>query len=142
VPTLHDGSIEQLDEVECRRLLGTTRLGRLSFTDGALPAILPVAFAVHDGSVFIPARWNSFPLSAVRGAVVALGVDSYRDAVGAGWSVTAVGPARVIRHPDAVAEVDALDLLPADGTTTGGYVAMQLALLRGWRTDGPGPIDR
>jgi uncharacterized protein len=140
VPTIHDGPIEPLDEVECRRLLGTARLGRLSYTDGALPAILPVAFAIHDGSAFIPARRNSVLLPAVRGAVVALGVDSYRDAVGAGWSVTAVGPARVIRHPEAVAEVDALDLFPPDGT--GGYVAMHLALLRGWRTDGPGSIDR
>jgi nitroimidazol reductase NimA-like FMN-containing flavoprotein (pyridoxamine 5'-phosphate oxidase superfamily) len=142
VPTIHDGPIEQLDEVGCRRLLGSARVGRLSFTDGALPAILPVAFAVHDGSVFIPARRNTFLLSAVRGAVVALGVDSYRDAVGAGWSVTAVGPARAVRHPDAVAEVDALDLLPADGTTSGGDVAVKLALLRGWRTDGAGSIDR
>jgi hypothetical protein len=34
--------LEDLDESDCRLLLATVPLGRLSFTDGALPMILPV----------------------------------------------------------------------------------------------------
>jgi len=139
VPFDHDGPLVQLDDAECRRLLATARLGRLGFTDGALPAIVPVAVAVHDGSAFIPTPRDGSLMSAVRGAVVALQVDSYRDAIGTGWTVTAVGPARVLRHPDTVAEIDALGLFAPDGADPRGYVALQLALLRGWRT-GSDPV--
>jgi hypothetical protein len=76
----------------------------------------------------------------VRGAVVALQVDSYRDVISTGWTVTAIGPARVIRHPDAVAEVEALGLFPPGGAIPRGYVALHLALLRGWRTGGSDPV--
>ena len=140
--TIHDGSVQPLDDAECRRLLGTARLGRLSFADGALPAILPVTFAGYDGSLFLPARHDSPLLPAVRGSVVALGVDSYRDALGAGWSITAVGPARVVRRPDAVAEVHALGLFPPEEMSVECYVAVQIALLRGWRNGQPGSLNR
>ena len=138
MPFAHDGPLVPLDDAECRQLLATARLGRLGFTDGALPAIVPVAVAVHDGSAFIPTPHGGSLVSAVRGAVVALQVDSYRDVIGTGWTVTAVGPARVIRHPDTVAAIDALDLFPAAGELARCYVALQLILLRGWRTGAPG----
>jgi nitroimidazol reductase NimA-like FMN-containing flavoprotein (pyridoxamine 5'-phosphate oxidase superfamily) len=68
VPT-DDGLPVALDDAECRRLLATVAVGRLGFTDGALPAILPVPFAVHEGHVVIPARAGSSVVAAVRGAV-------------------------------------------------------------------------
>lgn len=142
MPFAHDGPLVELDDAECRQLLATARLGRLGFTDGALPAIVPVAVAVHDGSAFIPTPHGGSLMSAVRGAVVALQVDSYRDIIGTGWTVTAVGPARVIRHPETVAAIDALDLFPAAGEIARGYVALQLMLLRGWRTGTSGSHRR
>ena len=139
--TLTHDELVPLDDAECHQLLATARVGRLGFTDGALPAIVPVAVAVHDDSVFIPTPQYGSLMSAVRGAVVALQVDSYRDVIGTGWTVTAVGPARAIRQPDTVAEIDALELFPADGPAPRGYLALQLALVRGWRL-GHGLFDR
>jgi nitroimidazol reductase NimA-like FMN-containing flavoprotein (pyridoxamine 5'-phosphate oxidase superfamily) len=121
-----------LDEAECRRLLATARIGRLGYTHGAMPAIVPVPVALHEQSVIIPAPADSSLLPAVRGTVVAVQVDSYRDQAGAGWSVTVVGPARVVRHAEAVAEIDALGLWPGGVSASEGFVAVSLAHCHGW----------
>jgi hypothetical protein len=134
----HDESMERLDEATCRRLLGTAHLGRQGFTDDAMPAIVPVTtYSLQDDSVVIPARHAGSLMSAVRGAVVALHVDSYRDELGPGWSVTVVGPTRPIRQPEGVARIEALDLFPDGTTRPGGYVAVRLALVRDWCRGGP-----
>jgi hypothetical protein len=128
-----DRLCEVLDEAECRRLLGTAGTGRLGFTDGALPAILPVAFALHDGQVVIPVHRGSSVVSAVRGAVVAFQVDSYDATTRTGWSVTVVGPTRLVERPGGVAELE--DLRPSPRRPAPGrcYITVQLGLLRGWR---------
>jgi hypothetical protein len=133
VSTFQLGSTESLDDAECRRLLATVHLGRLGYTDGALPAIVPVTFGVHDGSAIIPAVRDGSLLAAVRGAVVALQADSFRDELGSGWSVTALGPTRAVRHPNAIAEIDAMHLFPAGTSAAHTYVTVQLTLVQGWR---------
>jgi uncharacterized protein len=134
VPLTDDDRLrEVLDETECRRLLATTTTGRLGFTDSALPAIVPVPFAVHDGHVLVAARRGSPMVKAVRGSVVAFQTDTYDPGAGTGWSVTAVGPSRVISDPGLVAELDGLDRsdLPQDPSRC--YISVQLAMVRGWR---------
>ena len=101
--TDEDRRCEVLDEDACRRLLGTTGTGRIGFTDGALPAILPVPFAVRDGHVMIPERRGSPVESALRGAVVAFQVDSFDTGTRTGWSVTVVGLTRLVSDPRDVA---------------------------------------
>jgi len=137
VPTYLDRQIRPLDEATCRRLLPTAGIGRLGFTDRAMPAILPFRFAIHDGSVIIPAQSDGSLPTAVRGAVVALQVDSFHDQLDAGWSLTVVGPARVIGHPGRVAEFDALGLFPAADAATSGYVTVLVAHIRGWSIGTP-----
>src|ERR1700712_4514121 len=90
-----DRILEVLEPAECRRLLGTVPIGRLAFTEGALPTIQPVRFAVLGDDVLIPARAGSKVLAASSGAIVAFEVDDF-DAQGrSGWNVTVIGPARV-----------------------------------------------
>jgi hypothetical protein len=123
----------ELDEVECRRLLATATVGRISFTDDALPAMVPVPFALAEGQVLIPAQDGDAMVAAVRGAVVAFGVDSFDPATETGWSVTVVGPSRVLGDP---ARLTALSRagLPQHWTGPGRrLVAVQVGLLRGWR---------
>jgi hypothetical protein len=128
------GSVE-LDEAECRRLLATASVGRISFTDGALPAIVPVPFALHEGQVLVPTRCSSPLASAVRGAVVAFGVDSFDPGTETGWSVTVVGPSRVLRDPQGMVAL-AVAGLPGRWTGPGRCViAVQVGLIRGWRTE-------
>jgi hypothetical protein len=88
--------LEVLDGAECRRLLGTVRVGRLGFTEGALPAIVPVPFALAVDSLVIPARQGNWAVGAMRASVVALGVDSHDVDERTGWGVTVVGPSRVV----------------------------------------------
>jgi uncharacterized protein len=134
VPTTHDGPLETLDDAECRRLLATAGVGRLGFTDRAMPAIVPVSFVLHENSLLIPAHRDSILRHALRGAVVALGVDSYRDVGGPGWSVTVVGPSRSLTDPRDVARLDRLTLFPPPVAATRCYITVQARLVRGWRT--------
>lgn len=133
-----DRIIEVLHEDECRRLLTTAAIGRIAYTEGALPAIQPVHFTVHDGQILIPTRLGSKVAAASRGAVVAFEVDGYDAGDRTGWNVTVIGASRVIRNP---AEVAALDTLgtrawaPADIRC---YIAVSVAVLRGRRI-GPRP---
>ena len=69
-------SLEVLDEDECRRLLPTAAIGRLAFTEGALPAIQPVSFGVAGNQIVIPTRVGSKVAAATRGAIVAFEVDA------------------------------------------------------------------
>jgi uncharacterized protein len=131
VPT-DDGLPIFLDDAECRRLLATVALGRLGFTDGALPAILPVPFAVYEGHVVIPAREGSPVVAAVRGAVVALEVDRFDHVTETGWSVTVVGPSRVVSDPEEVRTVRGRGL-PDRWLGPGRcLIRVHVGLVRGW----------
>ncbi|HEV7211516.1 MAG TPA: pyridoxamine 5'-phosphate oxidase family protein [Blastococcus sp.] len=134
--TDEDRAQELLTECEARRLLATVAIGRLAFTSAALPDIQPVSFAVHDGQVLIPARRGSRLVDAVRGAVVAFQADAY-DARRTGWSVTVVGPSRVVSDPVHVTALNALYLAPGAPTPNRCYVAVQLELVHGYRTGCP-----
>ncbi|MEU2349097.1 pyridoxamine 5'-phosphate oxidase family protein [Modestobacter sp. NPDC049651] len=126
--------IEVLDEAECRRLLRTAPIGRIAYTEAALPAIQPVHFVVHGDEVLIPTRLTSSVALAVagRGAVVAFSADDVDPVTRTGWDVTAVGAARLITDP---AELRALDRLGARRCAPGDpcYVAVGLTVLRGRR---------
>ena len=125
--------LDVLDEAECRRLLPTVSIGRLGYTEGALPAIQPVSFVVHDDQVLIPTRMGSKVAAASRGAVVAFEVDSYDAADRTGWNVTVVGPSRLVNDPAEVAALDSLGLIPWVPAPKRSYIAVQIALLRGRR---------
>ena len=99
MPTTDEDRVsETLDEAQCRRLLTTMTIGRLGFTENALPAILPVAFTLQGGHVLIAVRQDSTVVNAVRRSVVAFQVDEYDPAARTGWSVTVVGASRVWRR--------------------------------------------
>jgi hypothetical protein len=135
VPLADDGArvLELLDEQECRRLLGTARLGRLAFTEGALPMIQPVGFVVSGEEVLIPTRLGSTLTAAARGAVVAVEVDDVDPVARTGWDVTVVGPSRVVTDPAEVARLDQLGARPWAPAGVPCYVAVRIAVLRGRR---------
>ena len=137
MPTTDEDRIQEaLTDLEARRLLATVAIGRLAFTTAALPDIQPVSFAVHDDLVVIPARRGSRLVDAVRGAVVAFQADAY-DASRTGWSVTVVGPSRVVTDPAQVTELNALCPPPRNAAPNRCYVAVQLQLVHGYRTGCP-----
>jgi uncharacterized protein len=128
----HYRRLEVLDDEECRRLLAGAVIGRLAYTEGALPAIQPVHFTLHGGRILIPTRVGSEVAAASRG-VVAFEVDEFDPRTATGWNVTVVGPAHVLSDPAEVAELEAVGVrawAPADVPC---FITIEPALVRGRR---------
>ncbi|WP_327673898.1 pyridoxamine 5'-phosphate oxidase family protein [Kitasatospora sp. NBC_00458] len=94
----------ELDEARALELLGGTGVGRVVYTVGALPAVLPVRFRLDAaGGVLLSAPAGSELARAVDGAVIAFEADEVDGADGTGWCVTVLGRAEVrraeARHP-------------------------------------------
>ncbi|MEV4611569.1 pyridoxamine 5'-phosphate oxidase family protein [Kitasatospora sp. NPDC049258] len=89
-----------LDERQSLRLLATTPVGRVVYTTGALPAVLPTRYRLgDDGSVLLRATGGSELVRAVSGALVAFEAGEVDHADGSGWSVTVLGRADVAEAP-------------------------------------------
>ncbi|GAA4576561.1 pyridoxamine 5'-phosphate oxidase family protein [Planotetraspora kaengkrachanensis] len=106
---LDSAGLEILSRDECLDLLASTAIGRIVFTDHALPAVQPVAFCLIDGNVVIRTTIGSNVAAAAKNSVVAFEVDDFDAAMRAGWTVTAIGHARAVVEPD---EISRLSLLP------------------------------
>src|SRR5262245_47213677 len=102
----HDGGMDRdgngleiLERGECLALLGSVPLGRVVFTERALPAVQPVNFVLDEECVVIRTAPRSTLATAMPGAVVAFEADHFDGAGATGWSVTVVGKARTVRDP-------------------------------------------
>lgn len=83
--------LEVLSRAEATALLGTREVGRLVYTRRALPAVMPVSYAMRDGRIWIWAGSPSSLAQSLRGAVVAFQVDDLDNSTRSGWSVTVTG---------------------------------------------------
>ncbi|GAA4882745.1 pyridoxamine 5'-phosphate oxidase family protein [Kitasatospora terrestris] len=92
-----------LDENECYRFLSAAAVGRVVYTVGALPAVLPVRYRIAgDGGVLLPAPAAELA-RAVVGALVAFEAGEVSGEDGSGWSVTVLGHAEAAAAPAAAA---------------------------------------
>ena len=71
-------------------LLRGGRVGRIAYSDRALPAIVVVSYVVVGETILIDCDPSADWTAAVLNAVVAFQADAV-DAAGQGWSVTCVG---------------------------------------------------
>jgi len=126
--------LDVLDQAQCLDLMRTATIGRVAFTQGALPAVQPVTFALGDEEVFIPTHPGSKVAAAAKGAVVAFEVDDVDPEGRTGWNVTVVGPSRVISEPAKVARLDRLGVRPwARGRGRHCYIGITISLVQGRR---------
>ncbi|MGW2248748.1 pyridoxamine 5'-phosphate oxidase family protein [Kitasatospora sp. NPDC001660] len=89
-----------LDARHCLRLLAGASVGRVVYTIGALPAVLPIRYRLGlDGSVLLRAAAHSEMVRAVSGALVAFEAGEVDETDGTGWSVTVLGRADVSEGP-------------------------------------------
>ncbi|WP_406207077.1 pyridoxamine 5'-phosphate oxidase family protein [Kitasatospora sp. NBC_01560] len=96
-----DDRVEPLSEAECLRLLSTVPVGRVVYTEHALPAVLPVSFEVApDGRLLLAVRRDSTAARGLDGTVVAFQADRLDPATRTGWSVLVHGRADVVREPE------------------------------------------
>lgn len=84
---------------ECVALLGTVPVGRLVFTEDAMPAIRPVNFQLNGDSIVIRTTRNG-ALGRLPGTVVAFEADNIDSDSRTGWSVVVLGKAEEITDVD------------------------------------------
>ncbi|MFB7732994.1 pyridoxamine 5'-phosphate oxidase family protein [Streptomyces sp. NPDC056112] len=89
-----------MDRQECLRLMAEVPVGRVVYTRQALPAVLPVNFALAaDASVLLRTSAGSDLVRAVDGVVVAFEADAFDAQSRSGWSVVVTGRATVVTDP-------------------------------------------
>ena len=91
--------LEVLDRDECLRLLAVATLGRIGFTSGALPTVLPVNFHLDGERILVRTARGSTLEAALRNVVVAFEVDDFDPIERAGWSVAVTGVATEVGEP-------------------------------------------
>jgi len=122
---------------ECLRLLSSAQVGRIVYSDQALPAVQPVDFVLDDEAVVVRTGNGSRLVRAVDRAVVAFEADEYDQVAGSGWSVTIVGECSEIEDPG---QVDRLSALVPRRWAPGGdqrFVRISLAGVTGRRVHPP-----
>lgn len=137
--------MEPLERGEALRLLTSVALGRLFFTQQALPAVRPVHHAV-DGEDIIFRLGDRAALTAVTspassaGAVVAYEADLIDPEQHLGWSVVVTGYVRRVDDPADLERYEGLLRHWAPGETT-GMLRIRPELVTGFRLTGI-PVGR
>jgi hypothetical protein len=122
---------DELDEAVCRRLLASVPIGRLGYTEAALPRILPVHFTVRGDDVVIGSLNGAKVRSAIRGDVVAFEADSFDPVLHEGWCVNVVGVSRILTDEADVAALDALAFAPWAPHQDRHYFAVRMDAIQG-----------
>jgi nitroimidazol reductase NimA-like FMN-containing flavoprotein (pyridoxamine 5'-phosphate oxidase superfamily) len=124
---------EVLDRQTCLKLLGGVNLGRIVYTERAMPAIQPVPFVLHDETIILRANVSGKLSAAVRDTVVAFEAGRFSEDLDSGWSVRVIGRATEIVCPDARAELAVLPLANWDRSANAHYLQVTADLIAGRR---------
>lgn len=133
---LDASGLQVLSPGECLRLLGSAVVGRIVFTDRALPAVQPVNFHLYGESIVIRTSIGAKLATATNDAIVAFEADEIDPALHTGWSVTVVGHARAVHDPE---EIDRLSALPLQAWAPGSrdhYILVGIQHISGRRITG------
>ena len=103
---------DALDEEECLNLLAEGGIGRVALTMGAIPVVLPVNYCFVAGAIAFLTGEGSKLRAAANNTVVAFQVDDIDSVTRTGWSVLAVGTARVVSAPSDLVWMRRLPLDP------------------------------
>jgi nitroimidazol reductase NimA-like FMN-containing flavoprotein (pyridoxamine 5'-phosphate oxidase superfamily) len=98
---------EALDEAECLRLISSAGVGRLAYVGRYGPTILPVNYAMHEGTIVFRTAHDSPTDEDLRTGIadaeykVAFEIDELDPALREGWSVLVQG---AVHHVTSEAE--------------------------------------
>ncbi|SEH66521.1 Nitroimidazol reductase NimA, pyridoxamine 5'-phosphate oxidase superfamily [Mycolicibacterium rutilum] len=98
-------ALETLNRRQCLDLLQHVRVGRLVFTEDALPAVQPVNFRLWRDDLVIRVAGGPKLAAATNHQVVAFEADELDPDLRDGWSVTVVGHAEPITEIDELVEL-------------------------------------
>jgi hypothetical protein len=126
---------------EALTLLAGVPLGRIVFTDHALPAVRPASHVVDEGQIVVRTHDGSPVLAHDTSAVPARGRDedtviAYQaDSVDVGdrtgWSVVITGTATLVTDPARIARY--ADTLPPWTAAEGGLIRLRPGIVAGYR---------
>jgi uncharacterized protein len=119
---------------ECVRLLDRRSIGRVVFTDNALPAIQPVTFCLDEDVIVVRTGTSSRLGIAAPGSVVGFEVDDIEPDSMAGWAVTAIGQAEIVTDALEIARLGALSLPAWRNDGPSRFLRIRPRMLRGERT--------
>jgi nitroimidazol reductase NimA-like FMN-containing flavoprotein (pyridoxamine 5'-phosphate oxidase superfamily) len=104
--------LEVLNRRRCLDLLATVRVGRLVFTEDAMPAVQPVNFRLWRDDVVIRVAGGPKLAAATNNLVVAFQADELDPDLRTGWSVTVVGHAHPITDVSELVELSGTFVQP------------------------------
>ena len=136
--TDHDS--RELTRAECLALLPTVPFGRLVFTEGALPAVIPVNFVLDSAGIVIRTAAGSSVARVADGSIVALQADDVDTTRRTGWSVTVVGEAHIVRDDGEVERLAALPLQPWVAGDRNTFLVVGIGIVTGRRIGGPAVV--
>jgi nitroimidazol reductase NimA-like FMN-containing flavoprotein (pyridoxamine 5'-phosphate oxidase superfamily) len=122
----------ELSRADCLRLLATGAVGRVVFTDRALPAAHPVTYLLdQEEIVFRTASGAKIAVASVRN-IVAFQVDQIDLDNSRGWSVLGIGQAYEIIDPERLVTLTPRMPRPwASGAANGHVIGIPLQQLSG-----------
>ena len=126
------GRLEVLTDDECRWLLASCKVGRVSVTSDALPLIAPVNYVLDGSTIVFRTRSDGMLASACNDAVIAFEIDQLAGDGSGGWSVNVVGIASVLAPSDNLRALS-LGLVSAAGDDRDAFVRLRLGLVTGRR---------
>ena len=107
---------------QCFAFMASVPIGRVVYTDQALPAVMPMNFVLDRDMVTIHTGSGSALSAAIRNAVVAFQTDDFDPVTMTGWSVTITGRARLVDDPREAAHLMRLPLRPWVHAMNGQYI--------------------
>lgn len=124
---------------EALALLAAVPLGRIVFTENAMPAIRPASHVVEDGVIIARSHDGSEVVHGDSGreTVVAYQVDDIDLDTRLGWSVVATGPATRVRDPDEILRYAAVLPRWAEGGSE-QLIRIDPGIVNGYRLIEPG----
>jgi len=120
-----------LNHAECLRLLSTTPVGRLIFTEGALPAVRMMNFVLAGDLLVLRTAPGTAAARKAAGSVVAFEADMVDAATSCGWSVTVTGSAKLVTDAHVTAAYRELPLMPWVPGERDEFVTITTDLVRG-----------
>jgi uncharacterized protein len=102
---LSSAELVELEPAECLQLLAGGSVGRVVFSDAAMPAALPVNYVLDDEEVVFRTGRSGQLATVVPGKVVAFEVGDIDMSTLTGWSVLGVGEAYEVCDPARLAEL-------------------------------------
>jgi nitroimidazol reductase NimA-like FMN-containing flavoprotein (pyridoxamine 5'-phosphate oxidase superfamily) len=134
--------LDVLSREECLDLLRRSRIGRVGLSVDALPAVLPVNFAVVGEDVVFRTNSGAKLDAALANNVVAFEADGIDPTYHTGWSVLVQGMAREIIEPEQVEKVRKAPLRAWAGDGRDRFVRIPTQRLSGRRIRPPAGAER